>query len=344
VNDLEQELAEIAASSGGLRQRADSFLASLRPRVPFDAAWMALADDRHPRYATVADTGVDDSVREYLNGPVMAADIEATGTHRKQAPLSPSDLPYPHSELRTWSECLIPAGVNEALAVALFEPGGRHVGFLALLYGQKRPPAAEDRSRLAGAVSILGRGIDPLRSLVAAARLVEGAASGVVLARDGEVNVLPGLTTDPLLRRDSTVLEQARVEIRAGRTYTRFLWPSRTQRLGHVRVTVIAATATTPTTHVGVVLLSPPAELRGLTPRELEVLGYVVEGCSNQEIAHHLFLASRTVAAHLEHILAKLEASTRTLAAVRASREGLYVPVVASRDTESTGSQHVRLA
>jgi hypothetical protein len=43
-------------------------------------------------------------------------------------------------------------------------------------------------------------------------------------------------------------------------------------------------------------------------------------------------LAPRTVAAHLEHILVKLEASSRTLAAVRASREGLYVPAGASRD------------
>ena len=73
-------------------------------------------------------------------------------------------------------------------------------------------------------------------------------------------------------------------------------------------------------------LLSPATDLRGLTPRELEVLGLLVEGCSNQEIARALVVAPRTVAAHLEHVLGKLEAPTRTLAAVRAEREGLYVP------------------
>jgi DNA-binding NarL/FixJ family response regulator len=56
------------------------------------------------------------------------------------------------------------------------------------------------------------------------------------------------------------------------------------------------------------------------------VLGLLIEGCSNQQIARALVVAPRTVAAHLEHILAKLDAPSRTLAAVRAEREGLYVP------------------
>jgi DNA-binding NarL/FixJ family response regulator len=77
---------------------------------------------------------------------------------------------------------------------------------------------------------------------------------------------------------------------------------------------------------IGMVLTSPPGTLRGLTPRELEILGFLVDGCSNGEIARRLVVAQRTVAAHVEHILIKLSARTRTLAAVRAEREGLYVP------------------
>jgi DNA-binding NarL/FixJ family response regulator len=51
-----------------------------------------------------------------------------------------------------------------------------------------------------------------------------------------------------------------------------------------------------------------------------------VDGCSNQQIARSLAIAARTVAAHVEHILHKLEVPTRTLAAVLAEREGCYVP------------------
>jgi DNA-binding NarL/FixJ family response regulator len=78
------------------------------------------------------------------------------------------------------------------------------------------------------------------------------------------------------------------------------------------------------------VLLSPAGDLRGLTHRELQVLGLVIEGCANQEIAHALVVAPRTVAAHMEHILFKLGAPSRTLAAVRAERAGLYVPTEAA--------------
>ena len=72
--------------------------------------------------------------------------------------------------------------------------------------------------------------------------------------------------------------------------------------------------------------ISPGGDLRGLTPRELEVLGLLIKGYASQEIAQALVVAPRTVAAHLEHILVKLGASSRTLAAVRAERAGLYVP------------------
>jgi DNA-binding NarL/FixJ family response regulator len=72
-------------------------------------------------------------------------------------------------------------------------------------------------------------------------------------------------------------------------------------------------------------------DLHGLTQRELEVQGLLVEGYSNQEIARTLVVAPRTVAAHLEHVLGKLGAPTRTLAAVRAERDGLYVPAPPGR-------------
>jgi DNA-binding NarL/FixJ family response regulator len=72
--------------------------------------------------------------------------------------------------------------------------------------------------------------------------------------------------------------------------------------------------------------VSYPGDPQGLTPRELEVRGLIVEGCSNRQIACTLVVSRRTVAAHVEHIVAKLRAPTRTHAAVRAERAGLYVP------------------
>lgn len=326
------ELAEAADSLDPLPERAREMLEGLRSLVPFDAAWLALADPMSSSYSTLASTDLDEPTLRYLGGPQMARDIEVTHADRRRPPLSPSDLPYPASELPTWAECFIPAGFSEALGVALFDRGQRPVGHLALLSTSTQPPSAVVRRRLHRLTPVLARGIDPLRPLSTAARVVRGATAGAVLCRDGGVADLPGLDGDALLAPGSPVVPIARSSIDDGQVFASFLWPrgGRHAPDGHVRVTVLACPERTTTHLLGTVVLSPATELRGLTPRELEVLGLLVEGCSNQEIAHALVVAPRTVAAHLEHILAKLDAPTRTLAAVRAEREGLYVPIVAS--------------
>lgn len=60
-----------------------------------------------------------------------------------------------------------------------------------------------------------------------------------------------------------------------------------------------------------------------LTIRQLTVLHHVAEGLGDKEIAAQLGISPLTVHKHVAHILAKMEASSRTEAGVRAQREGL---------------------
>jgi DNA-binding CsgD family transcriptional regulator len=60
-----------------------------------------------------------------------------------------------------------------------------------------------------------------------------------------------------------------------------------------------------------------------LSGRELEVLGLIVEGLTNKEIASRLCLSPDTVKNHVVHIIQKLGVSDRTQAAVMAVRQGL---------------------
>lgn len=62
-----------------------------------------------------------------------------------------------------------------------------------------------------------------------------------------------------------------------------------------------------------------------LTDRELEVVGLVVRGRSNREIAEALVIGEKTVKTHISHILAKLGVTSRTQAALAALRLGLVV-------------------
>lgn len=60
-----------------------------------------------------------------------------------------------------------------------------------------------------------------------------------------------------------------------------------------------------------------------LSERELQVLKYVVEGLSNNEIAERIHISENTVKKHLGSILEKLSLSNRVEVAVYAVREGL---------------------
>lgn len=57
--------------------------------------------------------------------------------------------------------------------------------------------------------------------------------------------------------------------------------------------------------------------------REIEVLGLVADGLSNQQIAERLFVSQATVKSHLAHIFSKLQADSRTAAVAAAVRRGL---------------------
>lgn len=65
------------------------------------------------------------------------------------------------------------------------------------------------------------------------------------------------------------------------------------------------------------------AESEGLSQREQEVLGLLVTGAANREIAMELNIAQRTVKAHVTSILNKLGVNSRTEAVAVAIRTGL---------------------
>ena len=60
-----------------------------------------------------------------------------------------------------------------------------------------------------------------------------------------------------------------------------------------------------------------------LTPKELEVLGAVADGLSNQEVADRLYVSLSTIKTHLQSIYGKLDVKRRTQAIERARRLGL---------------------
>ena len=71
--------------------------------------------------------------------------------------------------------------------------------------------------------------------------------------------------------------------------------------------------------------LDPQPLIESLTPREVEVLKLLAEGLSNRAIAFGLGISEHTVKFHVNAIMGKLGAQSRTEAAVRATQLGLLL-------------------
>jgi DNA-binding NarL/FixJ family response regulator len=81
--------------------------------------------------------------------------------------------------------------------------------------------------------------------------------------------------------------------------------------------------------------LDPEDHFVPLSPREMEILQFVVKGLSNKEIAKVLRISHQTVKNHMTSILKKLNVQDRTQAAVTALRSGW----VRIQDTDSESSR-----
>jgi len=64
----------------------------------------------------------------------------------------------------------------------------------------------------------------------------------------------------------------------------------------------------------------------GLTPREMEVVGCIVEGCGNRDIARQFGISEETVKRHLSNIFDKTGVSTRLELALFAIAHKLVLP------------------
>ncbi|MET8979572.1 response regulator transcription factor [Streptomyces sp. NPDC004539] len=72
--------------------------------------------------------------------------------------------------------------------------------------------------------------------------------------------------------------------------------------------------------------LATPETLNGLTAREREVMAWVAEGHSNEEIAERLFVSPLTVRTHVHRAMTKLGARDRAQLVVMAYQSGLVLP------------------
>jgi DNA-binding CsgD family transcriptional regulator len=325
------EVTGIAAAPGRLAERAEALLAQLQRVVRFDAGWITLLPPGQDLNVSLARSGYDERICGFFDNTSWLEEVELIGLRRSRRPVRLRDVPFPPSELPSWAEYLEPAGFRDGVSTGLFTPEGRYFGVLALHTRVADQVSEAARDLLGMLATHIASAVDPLRSLATITGLVRRAAAGIVLTPSGAVLPLPGLPDHRLLAPGSGVLAAATVQLAEGSPYASFLaaLPSMDgadSKETHARITVLAAPPDLRLFAAAVVLVSPAGDLHGLSHRELQVLGLLVTGASNQRIAEGLGITTRTVEVHLDHVRSKLGAPSRTTAAARALRLGLFVP------------------
>jgi DNA-binding CsgD family transcriptional regulator len=324
------DVAAIASAPGRIGQRAQSLLQPLREVVPYRGAWISLLNQESREQPPLVCEGYPDGMREYMSGPAGVAEVESAGLNRSRLATRLSDLPVELNEMPSWEDYLAPAGFRGGLATGLFTTDGRFLGVLGLTTDTVAHPTSAACHLISELTTTIADALDPTRSLAAAVRIVRAAEAAIVLTQAGNPLPLPGLPTDELLSPGSPVLLAAAEQLADGTMYATFLTPHLDS---HTRITVLACSPDFPGYLKAVVAISPAGDLRGLTRRELVILGLLIDNWPAQRIATTLELPLLTVAEDIDSAQAKLRAPNRILITMRALRTGLYVPGSLSQAT-----------
>ncbi|GAA4919512.1 DNA-binding NarL/FixJ family response regulator [Actinomycetospora succinea] len=209
-----------------------------------------------------------------------------------------------------------PQGFRDGVTLCLFAADDRYVGMLNASTLDARHPDDDTVALLELLAPDLAAALDPVPTPTArTATLGADGTHGLLVGRAGRVDVLSAGARPDLVHPPSPLADLVdRVLAGAPPPGPLLLLAGS----GDVVGVELHATAR------GVLVLhreaDPPA---GLTVRELEVLDGVGHGLSNPEIGARLGISPRTVATHVEHVLAKTEARNRAAAARSAARWGL---------------------
>ncbi|MCA6091360.1 helix-turn-helix transcriptional regulator [Streptomyces sp. SCA3-4] len=300
---------------------ADTVLTALSAVIDYDHASLSRWDPLRGRHLTLAGSYPAGATR-YIENRLHDDPGFSLIRHSADTTRWWHDVPGPVRRTSTgFHEVLEPLGVEDGVAQCLFAADGRYVGILNVSTTRARC----DQPAVRAVMTLLGECLaavtDPLlgpRSSGGPARNGDAAGSSCAVLvpqdEDGTPVVMSGEPLPGLTDAGSPLVALLRrTAARQGGPAT-VLVPYR-QRTLELHLTRQDAGT--------VVVCRTVARPSALSPRELEVLAELTQGRTNRQIADRLFLSPRTVATHIEHILAKLGVPNRAAAAGRAVAWGL---------------------
>ncbi|MFT4009042.1 MAG: helix-turn-helix transcriptional regulator [Nocardioidaceae bacterium] len=317
--ELIADIASICADPSPSDVRARAVLDRLKESIPFETAALATYNPFTNEHVTVAELNYTDDVLDFLNVGFVSDDpAYQTMRYRNHTPLRWCDIPG-YEQMFSAHEVFIPAGFREGSTTCFFTRDGRYTGAFHLNSDLRLPISDQAVEALEALQRVIAPILDALRPTMATEwiQVVAGADEVALVTTTGQLVDIPGGHRHLLLTDDGAL---ARDLISHGNPSMPelFYWIGPDGQSHEVQTVALAQG-----TIVAVRQAKPPYRL---SPRELEVLTKLAEGMANPAIGQALSLSPRTVATHVEHILVKLECTTRVAAATTAVAEGIVRP------------------
>lgn len=291
-------------------------LDGLHEVIPADCAAISLWDPAVGAHRTLASS-YPDPVTPLLDGR-MHTDRLFVLVRDRGCPVRVRDLEPARRRGEIFERIIDPLGFRDGVTHCLVAADGRYVGMVNASTLDGRQPDDDTVALLELLGTDLAAALDVVPVPAArTAALGVGGTEGLVVERGGRVVGLSAGARPDLVRPPSPLVESVARVLGGGGI------PGSLLVLTPVGEVIAVEVHPTPS---GVLVLhrdaDPPA---GLTVRELQVLDGMGHGLSNAELGARLGIGARTVATHVEHVLAKTGARNRAAAAGLAARWGLLV-------------------
>ncbi|TFV70346.1 hypothetical protein E4P40_21625 [Blastococcus sp. CT_GayMR20] len=322
------DIAGIMDEPVPIAERARRILQVLGPVLRYDAASVALRDPERQIRIPLASAGHTAALHAYWSSAEADAELAQLGLNRPGPPLLSTAVSPTAAETVYWRRYLAPAGFRGGLDAALFTADGEHVGHLTVLTEAGARPTLADRDLTGVLAPLIAQAVDPLPAIRLVTGMVPDVIAGALLTAGGNTLPLPGLPIDPVLAAGSPVVAQVVERLAVGDSYATFLHPALDAEAGALlRVTALDCSNQDADHLRAAILLSPEPDLHGLSRHDLRVLGLIVAGWEDDEqISAALNSSTEDVAESARRCMQLLGTPSRTALAVRALREGLFVP------------------
>jgi DNA-binding CsgD family transcriptional regulator len=329
---IEELVPSLASSSSVSADAADRFVGDaretmhlLRDLVHCPAFLLSSWDplSRSHRHHTLVSEGYADATISHVNDEYVVSNPAFKVSHTQSSRSLrwrdyERDWNAYFQDTRTAQEFLIPAGFREGTTMCLRLPNGRYTGSMHMSWASPAAATDERREIIERFRPLLASACDLLCTPQLLANALNPSVCALVVSSNGLSYALPGRPAGEHLGEGGAL--RRLVLQRLGRWRSpHCLWPDQFGGCHKVAFTSCSGSLTLVTEE------SVPWPFK-LSFREIQVLNLIADGASNPEIAKRLFISTRTVSTHVEHILVKMRCSSRTRLAALTVAEGLLLP------------------